>query len=264
MSYRGNHFDVESARLWDLPDQRVPIGLAVSGSAVVPARRPACRPDDRDRAQARARDDVRRGGRRGQAQSRADRGLLRHRPGRGRRAGARAVPLVRARLEGQRRPARPASFEAATQFVTPEQVAEQLPCGPDVRGARGEDPALRRGGLHRDRAGADRRGAAGGVHRLGGAGAAAGAARPSEGGRGEARVQREGPAPAGPGLRRQPQCLGGLGVGARCWRPRRLSSRRCGAAGAPDQQRQDQPVQHEERRACRPPQPSRRPRRPRR
>ena len=31
MSYRGNHFDVESARLWDLPDQRVPIGLAVSG-----------------------------------------------------------------------------------------------------------------------------------------------------------------------------------------------------------------------------------------
>ena len=26
----------------------------------------------------------------------------------------------------------PSSFEAATQFVTPEQVAEQLPCGPDV------------------------------------------------------------------------------------------------------------------------------------
>ena len=27
----------------------------------------------------------------------------------------------------------PASFEAATQFVTPEQVAESLPCGPDVK-----------------------------------------------------------------------------------------------------------------------------------
>ena len=26
----------------------------------------------------------------------------------------------------------PTSFEAATQFVTPEQVGEQLPCGPDV------------------------------------------------------------------------------------------------------------------------------------
>ena len=41
MSYRGNHFDVESARLWDLPDQRVPIGVAVSGQAVLPAGRRA-------------------------------------------------------------------------------------------------------------------------------------------------------------------------------------------------------------------------------
>lgn len=31
VNYRGEHFDVESARLWDLPDQRVPIGIAVSG-----------------------------------------------------------------------------------------------------------------------------------------------------------------------------------------------------------------------------------------
>ena len=28
---RGKHFDVESAQLWDLPDERVPIGIAVSG-----------------------------------------------------------------------------------------------------------------------------------------------------------------------------------------------------------------------------------------
>src|SRR6476469_3871290 len=28
---RGEHFDVESAKLWDLPDKRVPIGVAVSG-----------------------------------------------------------------------------------------------------------------------------------------------------------------------------------------------------------------------------------------
>jgi G6PDH family F420-dependent oxidoreductase len=28
---RGEHFDVESAKLWDLPDTRVPIGIAVSG-----------------------------------------------------------------------------------------------------------------------------------------------------------------------------------------------------------------------------------------
>jgi G6PDH family F420-dependent oxidoreductase len=28
---RGNHFDVESAKLWDLPEKRVPLGIAVSG-----------------------------------------------------------------------------------------------------------------------------------------------------------------------------------------------------------------------------------------
>jgi G6PDH family F420-dependent oxidoreductase len=32
VNFRGEHFDVESAKLWDLPDQRVPIGVAVSGA----------------------------------------------------------------------------------------------------------------------------------------------------------------------------------------------------------------------------------------
>ncbi len=31
VNYRGEHFDVESAKLWDLPDQPPPIGIAVSG-----------------------------------------------------------------------------------------------------------------------------------------------------------------------------------------------------------------------------------------
>src|SRR6478672_10409822 len=31
VNFRGEHFDVESAKLWDLPDTRVPIGVAVSG-----------------------------------------------------------------------------------------------------------------------------------------------------------------------------------------------------------------------------------------
>src|SRR5438445_9227386 len=31
VNYRGRHFDVEQAKLWDLPDERVPIGVAVSG-----------------------------------------------------------------------------------------------------------------------------------------------------------------------------------------------------------------------------------------
>src|SRR3954465_1563854 len=30
-NFRGEHFDVESAKLWDLPEKRVPIGVAVSG-----------------------------------------------------------------------------------------------------------------------------------------------------------------------------------------------------------------------------------------
>jgi G6PDH family F420-dependent oxidoreductase len=32
VNYRGKHFDAEQARLWDLPSERVPIGVAVSGA----------------------------------------------------------------------------------------------------------------------------------------------------------------------------------------------------------------------------------------
>jgi G6PDH family F420-dependent oxidoreductase len=31
VNYRGKHYNVEQAKLWDLPDERVPIGIAVSG-----------------------------------------------------------------------------------------------------------------------------------------------------------------------------------------------------------------------------------------
>ena len=72
----------------------------------------------------------------------------------------------------------PSSFEAATQFVTPEQVAGQLPCGNDVDEFVREDQAICRGGLYRDRAGADRRGTAGNVHSVGGEGTAAETAPP--------------------------------------------------------------------------------------
>jgi G6PDH family F420-dependent oxidoreductase len=33
VNYRGRHFEVEQAELWDRPEQRVPIGLAVSGES---------------------------------------------------------------------------------------------------------------------------------------------------------------------------------------------------------------------------------------
>ena len=45
LNWHGKHFEVESAKILDLPDERVPIGLAVSGpeSCASPVRRPTWR-----------------------------------------------------------------------------------------------------------------------------------------------------------------------------------------------------------------------------
>jgi G6PDH family F420-dependent oxidoreductase len=132
ISHRGKHFDVETARLWDRPDERVPIGVAVSGAAscklagakadVMIAVEPkaelgemfdaaggAGKPrvgqiavaydEDRDAAVSRAHEQFRWFG---------------------------LGWKVNADLPN------PDGFEGATQFVTPEQVSEQLACGPDV------------------------------------------------------------------------------------------------------------------------------------
>jgi G6PDH family F420-dependent oxidoreductase len=132
VTYRGEHFDVEQAKLWDLPETRVPIGVAVSGKEscrlagekadVMIATEPkaelgemfdaaggAGKPrvgqiavaydTDRDAAIKRAHEQFRWFG---------------------------LGWKVNADLPG------PPAFESATEFVTPEQVAEQLPCGPDV------------------------------------------------------------------------------------------------------------------------------------
>lgn len=132
VNYRGRYFDVEQARLWDLPDRRVPIGIAVSGPescqlagvtadlmiAVEPkaelgdmfdgaggAGKPRvgqvalCYDADRDTAVARAHEQFRWFG---------------------------LGWKVNADLPN------PESFAAATQFVSPDQVAEALACGPDV------------------------------------------------------------------------------------------------------------------------------------
>jgi G6PDH family F420-dependent oxidoreductase len=132
VNYRGRYFDVETAKLWDLPDERVPIGIAVSGPnscrlagrladlmiAVEPKAElgemfdkaggegkprvgqvAVCYDPDRDAAVARAHDQFRWFG---------------------------LGWKVNADLPN------PNGFEAATQFVTPDQVAEALACGPDV------------------------------------------------------------------------------------------------------------------------------------
>jgi G6PDH family F420-dependent oxidoreductase len=132
VNYRGEHYTVEQVKLWDLPAQRVPIGIAVSGGdscrlagrkadilvAVEPKRElvemfedagGAGKPKvgqialaydtDRDAAVQRAHEQFRWFG---------------------------LGWKVNADLPN------PESFEGATQFVTPEQVAEALGCGADV------------------------------------------------------------------------------------------------------------------------------------
>ena len=131
VNYSGKHFQVDSAKLWDLPELRVPIATAVSGAqsvdrfaplsdamiAVEPnpdlcsrwegmradsakiAQLPICWDPDRDAAVRRAHEQFRwfAGGWK-----------------------------VNAELPG------PAGFAAATQFVTEDDVAENIPCGPEV------------------------------------------------------------------------------------------------------------------------------------
>jgi G6PDH family F420-dependent oxidoreductase len=131
-NYRGDYFDVESARLWDRPREPVQIGVAVSGPdscalagaqadimiAVEPkgelvqsfeeaggsgkpkvAQLAVCYDRDRERAVERAHEQFRWFG---------------------------LGWKVNADLPN------PDSFAAATQFVTPEQVADAIACGPDV------------------------------------------------------------------------------------------------------------------------------------
>ncbi|MFE2754196.1 LLM class F420-dependent oxidoreductase [Actinosynnema sp. NPDC059335] len=132
VNYSGQHFRVDSAKLWDLPEQRVPIAVAVSGAQSVRTfapladamvatepdaslsqewdvfqggtsrkigQLPICWAPDRDAAVERAHEQFRwfAGGWK-----------------------------VNSELPGT------AGFAGATQFVRPEDVAAQIPCGPDV------------------------------------------------------------------------------------------------------------------------------------
>jgi len=132
VNFHGSHFDVDSARLWDLPDERVPIGIAASGpnacrlagryADVLVADEPkpelgelfdaaggAGKPrvglvalaydEDRERAVRRAHEQFRWAG---------------------------LGWKVNADLPN------PDAFEGATKTVTPAQVAEWIACGPDV------------------------------------------------------------------------------------------------------------------------------------
>ena len=132
VNYRGDYFDIESAKLWDLPDERVPIGVAVSG------------PDSCELAGSKADLMV-------AVQPEAELGEMFDKAG---GAGKPRVGQVAIAYDTDRQAAikraheqfrwfglgwkvnadlpNPDSFEGATQFVTPDQVADALSCGPDV------------------------------------------------------------------------------------------------------------------------------------
>lgn len=132
VNFKGEHFRVDSAKLWDLPEEPVQIGVAVSGSQSVetfapiadhlvavepqnelverwdefhpgPSRKlgqiPVCWDTDRDRAVRTAHEQFRWFG---------------------------GGWKVNAELPG------PGGFAGATQFVRPDDVAESIPCGPDL------------------------------------------------------------------------------------------------------------------------------------
>lgn len=138
ISYRGDHFQVDSARLWDLPEEPVELAVAVSGrrsvehfaplvdhlvatepkagllqrwdevraESALPASRkvgqlPICWDPDRDAAVERAHDQFRWFG---------------------------LGWPVNANLPTTE------SFENATAFVRPDDVASSIPCGPDLDG----------------------------------------------------------------------------------------------------------------------------------
>ena len=137
VNWKGEHFEVDSARLWDIPEMPVPIGVAVSGQksvatfALLGDHLIAVEPDRRlidDWHDARQATGLRRGGRViGQLPVSWD-------PDRD-TAIKRAHDQFRWFAGGWHVNANlptTASFAGATQFVRPEDVAERIRCGPDL------------------------------------------------------------------------------------------------------------------------------------
>jgi G6PDH family F420-dependent oxidoreductase len=132
VTYRGRHFSVDAARIWDLPDALPPLGIAVSGpeSCALAGRHAdlmvAVEPDadlgrQFDAAGGAGKPRV------GQVPVSydTDEGTARKRAHEQFRWFAGGWP-VNAELPG------PSGFEAASASVREEDVAVQIPCGPDV------------------------------------------------------------------------------------------------------------------------------------
>ncbi|HLI60520.1 MAG TPA: TIGR03557 family F420-dependent LLM class oxidoreductase [Solirubrobacteraceae bacterium] len=132
LNFRGEHFTVEQARLWDLPAERVPIGIAVSGEQ---SCRLAGRHGDlmiavEPRAELGEMFDAAGG----EGKGRIGQVALCYDPDR-EAAVERAHEQFRWFGFGFKVNAdlpNPESFDAAAAFVSPRQVAEAISCGPDL------------------------------------------------------------------------------------------------------------------------------------
>ncbi|MFN2607121.1 MAG: LLM class F420-dependent oxidoreductase [Acidimicrobiales bacterium] len=132
VTYRGQHLDAEAARLWDLPPTPPPIGIAVSGpqscslagehaDAMIAVEPLPELGQQFDAAGGRGKPRIGQVGISYDADEKAAR--------------ARALDQFRWFTGGWKVMAElpgPTSFDAASKFVREEDIAGQLPCGPDV------------------------------------------------------------------------------------------------------------------------------------
>ncbi len=132
VNFRGTHFKVESARLYDLPEVRPPIGVAVSGeqSCKLAGRKAQLMIATEPKPELGEMFDAAGGsGKPRVGQIAVSYDTDREAAVQRAHEQFRWFGLgwkVNTDLPG------PSSFAAATQFVTPEQVAQQLPCGAEV------------------------------------------------------------------------------------------------------------------------------------
>jgi G6PDH family F420-dependent oxidoreductase len=133
VNYRGLHFDVDSAKLWDRPDEPVKIGIAVSGKQscalagkhadLMIATEP--KPELGELFDAAGGAGKPRIGQLGVSYGTDEKAALARAHDQFRWFGL--GWKVNSELPG------PSAFEAASQFVTPEDVAQSIPYGSDVQ-----------------------------------------------------------------------------------------------------------------------------------
>jgi len=135
VTYEGDHFSVESARIWDLPERRLPIGIAASGPE---SRRIAAENGDALIAISPDSDLVEGFNQAGGAGKPVYGQIAISYDTDVDAARERAHRLWRWAVAGWKVMAElpsPVNFAAQTATVRPEDVAEVVPCGPDVEPA---------------------------------------------------------------------------------------------------------------------------------